>query len=139
MKLARPALSLVLLVALLWPVAGCAETGGESASEGTGPMQGSALLQRVEQDAVLAVIVRLAIPFAPEGTLDAKDVRRQRAAIRRAQATLLASLEPFAVRVTARYTSSPLIALVVDRKALRYLLRSPLVRTVQENRPDPPT
>jgi hypothetical protein len=86
-----------------------------------------------------AVVVRLAIPFVPEATLSPASVRRQRAAIRRAQAGLLESLQPFDVRVTARYTTSPLIALVVDAAALKSLRRSPLVRKVQENRTEPPS
>jgi hypothetical protein len=121
-----------LLGALLWLAPACAD------STSTSPGQRETLLQKVERTGTVSVLVRLEVPFTPEGRLDSQGVRRQRAAIRRVQSELRSSLRPFGARVTARPASAPVLALVVDRAALRELLRSPLVRRVQENKPEPP-
>jgi hypothetical protein len=121
-----------LLGALLWLAPACA------GSTSTGPGQRETLLQKVERTGNVSVLVRLEVPFTPEGRLDSRGVRRQRVAIRRTQSELRSSLRPHGVRVVARPASAPILALVVDRAALRELLRSPLVRRVQENRPEPP-
>lgn len=103
------------------------------------PDRGRTLLEKVERRGSLAVIVRLAVPFRPEGTLGEAEARRQRAAIRDAQHELVTALDRFDARVATRFATVPLLALVVDEAALRFLLRSPLVRSVQENRPELPS
>jgi hypothetical protein len=66
-------------------------------------------------------------------------VQRQRKAIADAQARLIAELPSAGARVTTRFATTPLIALVVDEAALRQLLASSRVRRIQADTPQPPT
>lgn len=97
------------------------------------------LVRAVRQRRSVAVIVTLSVAFTPEGDLDAAAVRGQRKAIEDAQSQLIAELAPAGARVTTRFTTTPLIALVVDEAALRQLLASPRVLRIQADAPQPPT
>lgn len=98
-----------------------------------------ALLRAVRQRRSAAVIVTLSVAFTPEGDLDAAAVQRQRRAIADAQSQLIAELPPAGARITTRFASTPLIALVVDEAALRQLLASSRVLRIQADTPQPPS
>jgi hypothetical protein len=98
------------------------------------------LLRTVRQRKSAPIIVTLAVEFTPEGDLtSAAAVQRQRKAIADAQARLIAELPSAGARVTTRFATTPLIALVVDEAALRQLLASSRVRRIQADTPQPPT
>jgi hypothetical protein len=81
----------------------------------------------------VSVVVKLCVPFRPEGELSDADARRQRAAIARAQDALLKELRGARVANVKRYEYTPFIALEVDAGALRRLRSSASVAEVTED------
>lgn len=97
------------------------------------------LLSKVRERGNLLVIVTLNIAWQPEGELPNEEaIKKQRAAVVQVQDDLLDELPSFKVRVYARWEPVPSIGLVVDEGALRYLVSSPKVKSIQEDNPVPP-
>lgn len=106
----------------------------------TVPERYQPLLSKVRERGGLLVIVTLNIPWQPEGELPNEEAReKQRAAVVQAQDDLLSELSSFDVSTYARWESVPSMGLVVDEEALRYLIFSPKVKSIQEDEPVPPT
>ncbi len=95
----------------------------------------NALMDRVQETEQLPVIVTLDLktPFQPEGRLSAMAVKAQRTAIATAQAELSQQLLPYGARVYVEYEVFPLLAVVADEAALRFLTTSPLVTGIEED------
>jgi hypothetical protein len=81
----------------------------------------------------VAVIVRLCVPFRPEGELSDKAARRQRARIARVQAALMKSLDGFKVSSVRRYVFTPFVSMSVDDAALLRLRELSVVASVAED------
>jgi len=106
----------------------------------TVPERYQPLLSKVRERGDLLVIVTLNLPWQPEGELPNEEAReKQRAAVVQAQDDLLSKLSSFKVSTYARWESIPSMAVVVDEEALRYLIFSPKVKSIQEDEPVPPT
>lgn len=96
------------------------------------------LLQQVRTSGSVSVIVTLDIPYRPEAELAGPSlVEAQRTAIATAQDELTESI-PNAT-VTTRMTLFPQLVISVDEDGLRQLAASPLVQSIDENRPGAPT
>lgn len=80
------------------------------------------------------VLVRLNVPFTPEGRLaSVQQVRDQRQAVSHLQEGVLRRLEGENVRPHARYRFIPYMALVVDATALSRLASLPEVADIEED------
>ncbi|MEM8559636.1 MAG: S8 family serine peptidase, partial [Bacteroidota bacterium] len=88
-----------------------------------------------QERGVVPVIVRLDVPFLPEGRLFATDVRQQRARLAERRDQVLSTLAANGVTVerVKRYKTVPVVALSVTAEGLRFLAASPLVRFVEED------
>jgi hypothetical protein len=124
----------------------CASPSAEPRPSRTPAVNGSvpapyrSLVDGARERGTVQVIVKLAIPYRPEGELADQDaIRRQRAEIETAQRRLLDELKPFRVQLVEQYRRLPQLALAVDDAAMRHLATSPLVASVQEDRPDSTT
>lgn len=85
----------------------------------------------------MLVVVELDVPYRPEAELEPDDAAAQRAAIAEAQEAVLAELGDHG-QAAGRPGRLPQLALRVDEEGLRKLARSPLVRRVESNEPEPP-
>ncbi len=97
------------------------------------------LLEKARQAGSVRVLVGLKIPsFQPEGNLqDPAAVEAQRAAIRRAQASLLerhTGIQPGSVK---RFATIPFLALEANAGAIEALGADPEVLSLKEDRPVP--
>ncbi|MET0646342.1 MAG: hypothetical protein ABW208_06950 [Pyrinomonadaceae bacterium] len=92
-----------------------------------------ALMRGALKAGSVAVVVKLCVPFRPEGELSDEAARLQRAAIARAQDTLLEELRRERVGALKRFATTPYLALHVDARALLRLRSSPSVADVTED------
>lgn len=92
-----------------------------------------ALLRRARAGGPVAVIVRLCVPFRPEGGMSDEAARLQRSAIARAQDALLEELRRERVGSVKRFESTPYLALTADARALLRLRSSPAVADLTED------
>jgi hypothetical protein len=97
------------------------------------------LLGAARERGQVPVIVRLCLPFRPEGELTAEGVRRQRSAIARSQDALLKGLSGSRVANVRRFEYTPFVALTVGAEALLRLRSSPEVADISEDAVDSPT
>lgn len=72
-------------------------------------------------------------PYVPEGELSETKLREQRVAITTTREALLESLEGLSATVYAEWESVPEVGLKVDEAALRRLIDSPYVLSIQED------
>lgn len=100
------------------------------------------VLQSLREKAVeqreVRVLVRLAVPFAPEGYRGSEAVQEQRLAIGRAQDAVLKKLEKERVKLHARYEYIPFLALEVGAAALDRLAAMPEVNGLEADVLDKP-
>ena len=97
------------------------------------------LVSRVRTEGAVKIIVRLNIDFVPEGFLKHANQRAlQRAAIKNAQQRLTGELARFNVKVRGALKYTPKIGLEVNEPALTFLISSPLVDRIWEDRPVSP-
>jgi hypothetical protein len=92
-----------------------------------------ALMRRARSAGSVAVIVRLCVPFRPEGEMSDESARLQRSAIARAQDALLKELRRERVGSVKRFQSTPYLALTADARALLRLRSSSSVADVTED------
>ena len=86
----------------------------------------------------MRVIVGLKLPdgFTPEGELPSVDaVERQRSDITAARQALMDSLQGYEAAAYASWDSLPHVALQASAAALKHLVDSPYVTTIQEDLP----
>lgn len=97
------------------------------------------LLPQARQSGSVRILVRLNVPFRPEGMLPGRlSVRAQQRDIAQAQDALLRRLNAFSSRLTRRYTHIPILALEVDAQALTDLVANPAVAAIEQDVPVPP-
>jgi subtilisin family serine protease/subtilisin-like proprotein convertase family protein len=95
---------------------------------------GGDLMDKARAAGAVRVIVGLRTPFRPEGELlGSFAVQAQRAAIARAQQTLLDRLNGYTAASVKRFASIPYLALEVDAEGLRQLQGDPAVETIRED------
>jgi hypothetical protein len=105
----------------------------EEAGGSAGAQSFESLRAGAEAAGAVAVIVRLCVPFRPEGELSDQAARRQRAQIARAQATLMKKLDGFRVSSVRRYVFTPFVSMSVDAAALLRLRGLSVVASVAED------
>jgi hypothetical protein len=99
----------------------------------------SKLLSKAQTTGSLPVIVRLNIPFVPEGRLaTAQEAVNQQGQIAKMQDQLCTALSKYNVQGIKRFKYTPYIAMEVDLPALKALISNPLVLSIQEDVPVPP-
>ena len=117
-----------------WPLAAltllAALAGAPGAAAAPVP---EALFQRAASEGRVGVLVELAVPFAPEGTLPAGGPAGQRQALATAADAVASALGGTGAEVRHRYPSLPWMALSVGKAGLEALRGSPWVASVQED------
>jgi hypothetical protein len=98
-----------------------------------------ALLDKAASTGEVRVIVGFDAPFQPEGRISAASRQAQRQAIQSRGNQLLAGLQGRGFRENRRYRQIPYMALTVSADALQHLAKSPLVTSIEEDRPAKPT
>ena len=83
------------------------------------------LQQKAQQDGSVRVIIRLNVPFVPEGELSAPSVQGQRSGIAQVQEAVATSLESFNANVLRQYKYVPLMVVTVDSSGLADLAANP--------------
>lgn len=87
----------------------------------------------------MRVIVGLNMEFHPEGWLsNERDIYYQQATISRIQEILIEDLATFDISFAIQLTHIPYLVLEVNVPALKYLIASPLITTIDEDVPSPP-
>jgi subtilisin family serine protease len=98
------------------------------------------LLEKARAEGTVRVLVRLSMPYSPEGLLAADSlVRNQRRSIQEGQDGVLRRLAGTGIRLLARYQFIPYLALEADASALAALRDLPEVAAVEEDVAVPPT
>ncbi len=94
------------------------------------------LVSRARTEGAVKIIVRLNIDFIPEGLLKQAGQRaQQRVAINNAQQILIGQVARFNAKIRGVLKYTPKIGLEVDETALTFLISSPLVSGIWEDRP----
>lgn len=120
---------LLFLLIISGPVMTFAETPApQPVSQSSSP-----LVLKAQAQGTVRLIVRLAMPFEPEGRLSRQRASNQRARISRTQDSLLRRLGPANLTVRHRYRVVPQLALEVEAAALRQLLAAPEVASIAED------
>ena len=94
------------------------------------------LLARSVAQGHLLIIVQLALPtgpYIPEGKLSEAELQEQRAAIAATREALVESLAGLNADVYAAWDSTAGVGIKVDEAALRHLIASPYVLSMQED------
>ena len=97
------------------------------------------LLGRTRSAGSVRVIVRLNMPFVPDGQLSAQEATDQQARISQMQDQLCEALSAYPIKGIKRFKYTPYIAMEVDSTALRALIDNSLVLSLEEDTPVPPT
>ena len=97
------------------------------------------LLTRVKTAGSIRVIVELNMPFKPDSQLSVEEANDQQSRISRMQDQLCAELSKYNVKGIKKFKYTPYMALMVDSTALRVLISNPLVLSLEEDIPVPPT
>ena len=79
---------------------------------------------------LVPVIVRLAVPFAPENRMDDAVVRKQRAEVAEAQAEVFTVLSRLKFDAVKRFATTPFLALRIEAGGLEQLAASPSVAEI---------
>jgi hypothetical protein len=94
------------------------------------------LSAKAAREGIVPIIIGLKLPppgFRPEGYLSPGEVKQQRDAITTAREGLLSSLSGYEIEVYRVYASIPYVAMKVDADALKELVRSPYVQSIEED------
>jgi len=101
---------------------------------------GMKLVEKAQVMEKLPVIIRLNIPYYPEGQLSLRQEREdQHARISQAQGDLLERYSGRSISKVKKFMSVPYIAMTVDASGLADLLNDPEIVSIQEDIPVPPT
>ncbi len=110
-----------------------------SVAEGQSDFQDySNLFFKAQSQGSVRVIVKLKIPFTPEGALKEDEALKQRAKISETKDQLLKSLSKHKLKGIKKFKYIPYIAMEVDSAALSALISNPLVESIQEDIAVPP-
>ncbi len=99
----------------------------------------SKLLNRAQSAGSIRIIARLNMPFVSDGLLSTQEAIDQQIRISGMQDQLCAAISKYNVKGVKRFKYTPYIAMEVDSTALRALIDNPLVLSVEEDAPAPPT
>ena len=133
----RHLVAVLFLVTVALAAAGCSDGPPPTAGPVTGASPGTlvpshAQLAKVPEGDTLRVMVTLLWPDGQPSPPPDDELRLQ--AVAQAQDDLIRALSPYpGAKVDTRYRLYPLLAMVVDRQALAFLLTSPQVKSVSEN------
>lgn len=97
-----------------------------------------ALLQTIDERGFANIIVGLRQDFQPEGRMKLNDKLLQRQNISDNSLQLINELKGLNAVIGHQYQTIPYVSMRVDANALNYLLRSPMVRSIEEDRLDKP-
>ena len=97
------------------------------------------LLARAQATGSIRIIVRLNMPFVADGLLSQQEAAEQQERISRLQDQLCTELTEYKVTGVKRSKYTPFLAMEVDSAALRALISNPLVSSIEEDAPVPPT
>ena len=135
-KILRISLQSKPVVALLLLFLGVAGSGWAQASANP---ELARLIEQAREEGEVKVLVELEMSFRPETTLpDSAAIQAQRRVLRRTQNEILFRLRGFEVSGVREFQYSPYLALTLRVPALEALSGLPQVRTVIEDRPEPP-
>lgn len=113
--------------------AGSATEPAEAVQRRAGAVLPAELLQRAQDEGQVRVIVGLRASFQPEGLLTRAAAQTQRAAIARAQTSLLSRLAGVRFGNVKRFALMPYLALEIDAAGLARLAELPDVVSLQED------
>jgi len=100
----------------------------------------SKLISKAQAAGSVRVIVKLNMPFVPEGQLSTpREAIDQQVQISVMQDQLCEALSTYSVKGIKRFKYIPYIAMEVDSIALKVLISNPLVKSFEEDAPVPPT
>jgi len=95
----------------------------------------TALVSQAQTKGTVRVIVGLRVGFQPEGKLaNPRALQTQRAAIERAQNTLLSMMSSHKIESVKRFAFIPYMAMEADAAALNYLASSAIVTSIREDK-----
>ena len=97
------------------------------------------LLATAQGSGTVRLIVGVNQPFIPLGGLSSTQASEQQASISAAQESLLSDLNAYKLSNVSKFSYIPYVSLSVDPAALKVLLASPQVTSVEEDRPVPAT
>lgn len=112
---------------------------GDPVTSGIVAKDYSPLLTRAQAKGSIRIIVRLNMPFVADGLLSQQEAAEQQGRISRLQDQLCAALSEHKVTGIKRSKYTPFLAMEVDAAALRALISNPLVSSIDEDAPVPPT
>jgi len=93
------------------------------------------LVSKAKSKGRVSVIVELKTNYTVESKLEPDEIKSQRENIQKVQNELIQSLQKYDVEVYKRYQVFPTIALHIDYVALQFLINSPFVKIIQEDKP----
>jgi hypothetical protein len=99
----------------------------------------SDLLAKAHAAGSVRIIVRLDMPFVSERLLTTQEAVDQQTRISRLQDQLCAALAKYNVKGIKRFKYTPYLGMEVDSTALAALISNPLVTSIEEDAPAPPT
>jgi subtilisin family serine protease len=99
------------------------------------------IARQVIENGTIRIIIQLDTQFQAEGSFGGNEraVQAQRDAIDRMQENILGRLPDKAAQNARRFETIPFMALEVDETTLQYLINSPEVLNIEEDRPIPMT
>lgn len=137
--------ALVLISLVVFSASGCfAQNKNEQAADhmnlGIANQDYSELLSKAQAAGSVRIIARLDMPFVPEGQLStSQEAVEQQIRISRLQDQLCEALSKYNVKGIKRFKYMPYMAMEVDPAALKALISNPLVISIEEDAPVPPT
>ena len=93
------------------------------------------LFAKARSNGSVRVVVELDVDFSPEGNFRvSQDIDHQRLEIKQAQNAVVSNLQNFNVKSVHQYKYIPYLAMEIDPAGLAYLLNTPLVREIREDK-----
>ena len=93
-----------------------------------------ALFDTIDRRGFVNIIVGLQQDFLPEGFMNLNDQLMQRQSISDNSSQLISELKGLNAVIGHQYQTIPYVSMQVDSNALRYLLLSPMVRSIEEDK-----
>jgi hypothetical protein len=93
-------------------------------------------INKVLQDGTIDIIVGLNVNYVSEGQLTQEQIKTQRAAIFEVRNQLVTQLQKYSVSINSDSENwiTPYLVLSTEKKGLDFLTKSPLVKSIEENK-----
>jgi hypothetical protein len=92
------------------------------------------LIEKARNSGTTRVIIGLRVAnYKPEGELNSKQLKKQRAKIKQAQNALLNRLKPFRVKEIKKFDNIPFISAEVDADALTRIRKFTVIKSIEED------